>query len=121
VFIPSAADLEDGPPVARILPFTWGVFSCLIVAAYFLGLPSVTDHILPFFVPCPFLLASRKRWVVTAGFLMFSIGCIARAAAVWLIPNFTVGQSFSGSLVWTFLAVQCAQTARMIMARGVRA
>lgn len=117
--IPAGADIEHGPPVARVIPFTDGLLALGIVIAYFGGLPPVSSTVLPLFMLPPLLLMSRKAHVVTAGYVLLTVGCAARAATVWWVPGLLNGQRITAMMVWGYLALRFTLSSRMVFARGV--
>lgn len=119
-FVPAGSDIEHGPPVARVIPFTDGLLALGIVIAYAGGLPPVSSTTLPLFIAPAALLASRKAYVVTAGYVLLAVGCSARAATVWWVPTLQGGQQFTATVVWLYLTYRFALSARMVWARGVR-
>lgn len=119
--VPRVADIQDGPPLARIVQFGAALFALALVLAFFLGLPTATDTTVPLFIPPIFLLWPRQRWMVATGYLFLALACIARAMSVWFVPSLDLGQKMSGLVVWLFLAhhfgIVCG---RGVLARGVR-
>lgn len=118
--IPRTADIEHGPPVARVIPFTDGLLALGIVAAYFWGLPPASSTVLPLFILPPLLLASRQTYIVTAGYVLLTLGCVARSTSVWWVDTMTHGQHVTGMVVFAYLGYRFALSARMVWARGVR-
>lgn len=118
--VPSMSDIDVGPPVARIMPFSAAVLAGLLCASLFLHLPTATITTLPLFVlPIP-LLASKRSYVVVLAYCLLTLGCAARAFSALLVPNLTGGQIMSSIAVWGWMAFNFALSARMVQARGIR-
>jgi hypothetical protein len=120
MIVPPTADIEIGPPVARVLAFAAAMLSAAIVVAYLFGIPTATAATVPLFMPPVVLLAMRRRWAVVFGFMLVASGCIASAVSAWFVPNLAPGQRLRATAVWVFLAWNFALCARMVLARGVR-
>lgn len=118
--VPSMEDITDGPPVARIMPFSAAVLSIFLCAALFLNLPTASALTLPLFaLPVP-LLASRRTYLVVLAYTLLALGCAGKAVAAVLAANLTAGQVLSGIAVWGWMSFNFVVSARMIQSRGVR-
>jgi hypothetical protein len=120
MIIPPTADIEIGPPVARVLAFAAAMLSLAMVVAYLFGVPTATAYTLPLFIPPIVLLALRPRWVVVFGFIVLTTACVGSAAAAWFVPDLLLGQRIRSTVVWIFLGWNFLLCSRMVLARGVR-
>lgn len=118
--VPAISDIDAGPPVARIIPFTAAIMCAGIVASYFFGLPTVSSLTIPMFALPIFLFASKKAHWVTTGYAVLAIGCAGRAVAAFFAHNLLAGQVISGLFGWGWMAYNFALCARMVQARGIR-
>jgi hypothetical protein len=118
--VPEMADVEHGPPIARIIPFTAGVMACGLVVAYFLGLPTASSASIPMFLIAALLLASLRRYVVATGYSLLAVACAVRGISALWVDSFLPGQVLSALVGWGWMATNFVLSARMVMARGVR-
>jgi len=118
--IPDVRHVNDGPPVARIIPFGAAMMAAIVVAGYFAGLPTASSLTTPFFALPIAFLASHRRHVVSTGYALLSLGCVLRVVAAFFVPGFTAGQVMTACAGWGWMAWNFTLMAMMVMARGVR-